>query len=422
MELNEYFVKAMGNIGGGGNVFVTGRAGTGKSTLLRYLTDITEKNFVIVAPTGIAALNVGGVTFHSFFRLPPRFVHPDDAKKITNPNRLALIRRLDMLIIDEVSMVRADIMDVVDRFFRINRESDEPFGGVQIVMFGDMYQLPPITPYKKSEAQVFNAIYPSPFFFDAKVFRDGSGFRTAELEKVYRQSDLDFIDALNSVRVNRHPDLAFFNSRLMDIIDMDEGKRYITLAPTNAIVYEKNMNELRKLPPPMYGYPAKIEGKFNEKDAPAEVELLLKVGAQVVFVRNDNQFKRWVNGTLGVVTEMTEDCIRVRTEDGTLCSVGREVWKITDYKFVNGKIVAEEVGSFEQFPLKLAWAMTIHKSQGQTYERMVLDTGRGMFAHGQLYVALSRCVSSEGLVLKKRLFPKDVIVDRRVSDYFREAA
>lgn len=397
------------------HIFVTGKAGTGKSTLLRYFQLKTKKKVVVLAPTGIAAINVQGQTIHSFFNLPHTLIQKKDIRRLRQEKR-KIIEKIDTLIIDEVSMLRADILDGIDHALRVNREELEvPFGGVQLVFFGDLFQLPPIVDDEMDE--VFSAKYSNPYFFQAQIFSKIK-VKFIELEKVYRQTDKEFIALLDKVRNGecQEQDLGIFNKRFKKAAGEDH---FITLTTTNAAAAEINEHKLAQLPSKEYQYHARISGDFDDKKIIAEYLLRLKKGAQVMMIKNDPE-KRWVNGTLAEVHNVGHDSMQVNI-DGMVCDVMRAKWEKIKYVYNEEEdtIDKEVVGTFEQFPLKLAWAITIHKSQGQTFDRVNIDLGNGAFSHGQLYVALSRCRTFEGITLRRPIILSDVIFDNRIIN-FRE--
>lgn len=397
------------------SIYVTGNAGTGKSTLLKYLISTTKKNMIVLAPTGLAAINVGGQTIHSFFRFPPKLIKKENIK----PSRNAILyQKLDAVIIDEVSMVRADVMDGIDQSLRINRgKLHEPFGGVQMIFFGDLFQLPPIVKGRDLE-DFFNEVYGAPYFFCSKAIKS-SRISFVDLKKIYRQTETDFIGILNSIRENRlTPDLLqALNSKVAANIESVARKDYVTLTTTNQAAYEINEEFLQAIKEKEYEYAATIQGKFDESDYPTEATLRLKKGARIMLLRND-PLKKWVNGTLARVSNLGEGRISIDVE-GSKYEINKETWKKIEYYYdrETRKIEEREIGSFEQYPIRLAWAITIHKSQGQTFDRVYIDLGRGAFAHGQTYVALSRCTSFNGLRLRRPVESRDVIFDSRVYDY-----
>jgi formylglycine-generating enzyme required for sulfatase activity len=403
--------------------FLTGKAGTGKSTFLKYILKHVQKSFVVVAPTGIAAVNVGGTTINSFFQLPLRPLIPeDDGIKIfsSSSEKRKVFEAMDTLVIDEVSMVRADILDAIDYSLKRNGgRSDLPFGGKQVVLVGDVFQLEPVTTKKSSEDDIYRQFYSSPYFFSAKVFK-AADLLTIELQKVYRQSDPVFIDLLDKIRENTltAQDVERINSRLSSAKRIEEQDKIITLTTTNLLAESLNVRKLNELLGPPEIYTALIEGEFEESKYPTDFELKLKVGAQVVFIKNDAE-RRWVNGTLATVVEANNQGVMVEIEDGSIYKVHPRTWENIVYSFnkKNRKIVETVVGTFTQYPLKLAWAITIHKSQGLTFEKMVLDFGSGTFASGQAYVALSRARTFDGIFLKTKVNRGDIILSAEVKNF-----
>lgn len=414
------------------SVFLTGKAGTGKSTFLQYLTKTTKKKYVVLAPTGIAAVNAGGQTLHSFFKLPFKPMLPDDpdvadirrlkARMKYSKAHVKLLRSLDLIIIDEVSMVRADTIDFIDRLLRVYcGNMREPFGGKQMLLVGDVFQLEPVI--TGDIRDVLNYYYrDGAFFFNARVYSD---FRIVpiELKKVYRQSDSAFISMLDRVRVGMpdEADIAALNGRVMQSGDPAAAENYtMTLATKRDIVDHINVARLESLSTPLRKFKGLVKGDFPENSLPTDMELALKVGAQVVFVKNDPE-RRWVNGTIGIVTGFGEADITVQFEDGTKHAVNEDVWDNVRYEFNEEKKEVEEkvLGSFVQYPLKLAWALTIHKSQGLTFDKVVIDIGHGAFSGGQTYVALSRCRSLEGISLRATVNRRDIFVNQRVVAFSR---
>lgn len=401
------------------SMFITGRAGTGKSTLLSLFRNTTRKKTVVVAPTGVAALNVRGQTIHSFFGFPPRPLAKSDIKKRRNRK---LYKNLEVLVVDEISMVRADMLDNMDYFLRVNREDPRPFGGVQIVFFGDLFQLPPVVS-SEAEHQLFQTVYESPYFFSAQVLRDGFEMEMVELRKVYRQENRHFLRLLDAIRLNQldFEDLEDLNVR--HVPDFKAFGNYITLSARNARVDSINRKEMDKIPFPARLYTAKITGSFPEHLFPTEAALQLKEGAQVMMVKNDPQ-KQFVNGTIGRIIAMGDEKITVEVEDresSRRVEIEQMDWEIVRFALKAddpSEITTETIGTFCQFPLKPAWAITIHKSQGQTFDKVIIDLGRGAFEHGQTYVALSRCRTLEGIVLTQPIRPRDVMVDERVVQFY----
>ncbi|MGE5309447.1 MAG: ATP-dependent DNA helicase [Deltaproteobacteria bacterium] len=392
------------------HVFVTGEAGTGKSTLLRYFRSRSAKNLAVVAPTGVAAINVGGQTIHSFFRFPFHFMHRSDIKKLHKPE---VMLNLDTLIIDEASMIRADMMDAIDYSLRLNRGNMKTaFGGVQVVFFGDLFQLPPVM--DEGMELVYKDKYENPYFFQAEVF-DYIKPKYIALDKIYRQSNEDFIRLLQRVRNGEcgEGDMEILNDRVKPL-DFDRSEHIVTLTAVNADASRMNERRLAALPGKEYRFNARIQGEFDPRLVIADEVLRLKKGAQIMMLRNDPE-KRWVNGTIGRVAELDENTIQVEI-GGEVFEVAMSAWEKLKYSYdeVQDTIEREVIGLFQQFPLKLAWAITIHKSQGQTFDELHIDLGRGAFAHGQLYVALSRCRTLEGVTLKRPVLPSDFIFDERI--------
>ena len=413
------------------SLFLTGKAGTGKSTFLKYICQNTKKKHVILAPTGIAAINAGGSTLHSFFKLPFHPLLPDDPNlslqkgrihdffKYTKEHR-KLLEEIELVIIDEISMVRADIIDAVDRILRVySHNLREPFGGKQILLVGDVFQLEPVV--KTDEREILNRFYPTPYFFSARVF-SMIDLVSIELQKVYRQSDPVFVGVLDRIRNNTvgATDLQLLNRRYGVSIEQSEEEMYITLATRRDQVDHINERKLNELPGDAITLSGEIRGDFPESSLPTSQELVLKTGAQVIFIKNDFE-KRWVNGTIGVVSgmDLETDTLYVITDDGKECDVKRESWRNIRYTYNEEKkeIEEEELGTFTQYPLRLAWAITVHKSQGLTFSRAVIDFTGGVFAGGQTYVALSRCTSLEGIQLKKPVNRADVFVRPEITQF-----
>lgn len=401
------------------NVFITGKAGTGKSTLLEYFRKSTHKNIVVLAPTGVAALNVKGQTIHSFFRFPPH-VTPQTIQDQKFSSKLQdTLQKIDAIVIDEVSMVRADLMDCIDLTLRLYLKNNHPFGGVQMVCIGDLYQLPPVVSGLE-EKELFTTVYETPYFFSAQVM-ESIHMELVELEKVYRQKDSSFVDLLNKIRNNtiQEKDIKKLNSRVGVKPDQRaDDIFYITLTTTNASADNINSEHLNQLSSAVQNYHGEVSGQFEQKQLPTSLSLAVKVGAQVMLLNNDSQ-GRWVNGSVGKIIKIQqgkqdeEDVLVVKINEGETVEVSKYTWDVYKYVFDKNtqRLDAQIVGSFSQYPIRLAWAVTIHKSQGKTFDHVVLDIGKGSFAHGQVYVAISRCTSFEGLILKKAILKHHIWMD-----------
>lgn len=424
------------------HVFITGKAGTGKTTFLKYIKEHTQKNTVIVAPTGVAAINAGGVTMHSFFQLPfgpfvPGSINTfnysgeatDKHSLFRNihftSNKRELLQELELLIIDEVSMVRCDMLDAMDTILRHFRKQPMlPFGGVQVVYIGDMYQLPPVI--AQSEWNILQNYYESPFFFQAKAVKEAPPLYI-ELKKIYRQNEQQFIDILNRIRNNitEPADLAELNKRYNSNFTDAARDKYITLTTHNRKADVINEAELKKLNSKQFSFPAEINGDFSDKALPTELNLQLKEGARVMFIKNDTgSERRYYNGKLATIKKILNDEITVSFDNGDEdLKLEKETWKNIRYNYNKEEddIEEEELGSFKQFPIRLAWAITIHKSQGLTFDKAVIDAGSS-FAAGQVYVALSRCTSLDGLVLHSRIYPNAIATDERVIAFAQREA
>lgn len=402
------------------SVFLTGKAGTGKSTLLSYFMKHTKKNVVVLAPTGVAALNVQGETIHSFFGFMPNMSVDKAKKKGAKATKNELYTLLTTIIIDEVSMVRADLMDCVDQFLKAARKNKEPFGGVQMIFIGDLYQLPPIA--MTHEKDFFEEFYQSPWFFHSKAVTDERFFMDlVELDKIYRQSDDDFIELLNAIRVNTITDRQINAINMRVLTGSSEHDDSIHLTSTNQLAADINDARLAQLKTPACNFTSTIKGNFDMKQYPTDQALTLKVGAQVMFANND-MYGQWVNGTVGQVTEILSRAVIVKIHGGKEVHVTPHEWKLYRYEYDSSSksLSQKSAGAFEQIPLKLAWAITIHKSQGKTFDKVVIDLGNGSFASGQTYVALSRCRTFEGIRLKKPIRKSDVRVDRQVHRFLTE--
>lgn len=413
----------------GVNLFLTGKAGTGKTTFLRHFRDTTAKRVVVTAPTGIAAINAGGVTLHSFFQLSfspfvPGYQREENKRYDRfSREKLRVIRTMDVLVIDEMSMVRADLLDAVDASLRRHRDPTRPFGGVQLLMIGDLQQLPPVI--RDDEAQLLRQYYPSSYFFESHALRD-AGYETVELTQVYRQKEGVFLDVLNRIRTNTADQkvLDVLNSRCQPGFNPSEEEGYIRLTTHNRLADAINNRELKRLHTPQFTFEAQVEGDFPETSFPAERYLTIKEGAQVMFIKNDSQGHRYYNGMIGHVSSISSEGIEVSPSDGSAAiDVQPEEWENNKYTIdPQTNAISEEVtGSFSQYPLRLAWGITIHKSQGLTFDRAIIDAAAA-FAHGQTYVALSRCRSLEGLVLERPLTTSAVINDSLVTEYVADCA
>lgn len=420
VELNEQFQKALELLENTSkNVFITGKAGTGKSTLLTYFRDTTKKKIVVLAPTGVAAINVRGQTIHSFFKFKPHITF-ETVKKEKIKDERNIYKKLDAIVIDEISMVRSDLLDCVDKFLRLNgKNADSPFGGVQMIFIGDLYQLPPVV--KGDEREIFKTHYTSQYFFDAHVF-ENFPVELIELEKIYRQKDQAFIDLLNAVRNNSANELHFalLNKRHDPDFEPAGKELYIYLTTTNQLAREINQYKLSLVKKKLHVYEGQISGDFDTSALPTQVELAVKTGSQIMLLNNDSA-GRWVNGSIGKIIDIEQDeedkdILIVELADGEIVYVEQFTWELFRFSYNDEKcsLVSETVGTFTQYPLTLAWAVTIHKSQGKTFDKVIIDIGNGTFAHGQMYVALSRCTSLSGLVLKKPIQKKHIFMDWRV--------
>ncbi len=407
---------------GSDHLFITGKAGTGKSTLLDLFRRTTARNIAVLAPTGVAALHVQGQTIHSFFNLPPRFVAPGSLESARR--KTSLWKKLDTLVIDEISMVRAEIMDHIDFLLRRARKKDLPFGGVRLLLFGDLFQLPPVV-NRQTDGQVFHLFYDTPYFFSSQAIRR-LDLKLVELTHVYRQEQKEFLRLLDEIRFGTADEdsLELVNTRVEP--DFDESVPYVHLCTLQQLAQSINLKKMDQLEGVGRTFTAEVSGRFPETSAPAQHHLFLKPGAQVMFLRNDAE-QQYVNGTIGQVAEISTDKILVSKQDDThgsnLIEVRQTSWEFTEYQLDaqdSSRITTTTAGTFRQFPLAPAWAITIHKSQGKTFDRIVLDLGRGAFEHGQTYVALSRCRTLEGIVLKRPLRLNDLMVDDRIIDFMQQ--
>ncbi|HUP12654.1 MAG TPA: helix-turn-helix domain-containing protein [Niastella sp.] len=421
------------------HIFLTGKAGTGKTTFLKYIRENTFKKLAIVAPTGVAAINAGGVTLHSFFQLPHGSFLPvqqtgwNGNNTFNTPHTLlrnlrlnndkkVLLQELELLIIDEVSMLRADLLDEIDCILRhVRKKQFESFGGVQILYIGDLFQLPPVV--KNDEWDILRQQYRSPFFFDAQALHQNPPLYL-ELKKIYRQTDQEFIEVLNNIRNNKttQADLDLLHKHYLPGYESAENENYITLTTHNAKADTINQVQLEKLGGNMYACKAEVTGDFNERAYPADVLLQLKEGAQIMFIKNDKgESRRFYNGKIATISRIAGEEVYIRFEgDEHDMLLEKETWRNIRYQYnqEEDSIEEDEVGAFKQYPIRLAWAITIHKSQGLTFERAIIDAGAS-FAPGQVYVALSRLTSLAGLVLYSRIQPSNIHTDERVIEFTR---
>jgi len=433
IELNEDFVNAFNLIENTNrNIFLTGKAGTGKSTLLSYFRYQTEKKIVVLAPTGVAALNIKGQTIHSFFDFKPNVTESKIRKRKGD-----FYKKIDCIIIDEISMVRADLLDCVDKFLRLNgKDKVANFGGVQMIFIGDLYQLPPVM--AEAEKKIFEEHYETPYFFSSKVFKIFD-FDFIELNKIYRQKDNLFINLLNIIRSNslKSSHLEILNKRYGKECEITKENFYINLTTTNKKADEINLKRLEEIKEKEHVYNGLIKGDFDKNYLPTENILRIKNGSQVMLLNNHSEGK-WVNGSVGKVIKIIEnseaikyggveeeinnDIIIIELDNGDIIEVEPHKWDIFNYEYNNDSdsIESKPIGAFIQFPIKLAWAITIHKSQGKTFEKVLIDFGDRTFAHGQAYVALSRCTSLEGIVLKTKLKKEHILLDKRVVEYIKK--
>lgn len=419
LVLTDEFQAALRHLDEGDHLFLTGKAGTGKSTLIRQFMSQTDRNVIVVAPTGIAALNVDGYTIHRLFSFTAGMSAEHVRSRDYYPRRFAkALNALDVLIIDEASMLRADLFDALAAALeRFGPRPGEPFGGVQIVLVGDLFQLPPVV--AESEGEYFVTRYPTPYFFSADCFATNT-FQIAQLTQVFRQAgDTQLIDILNAIREGSIDEEArrVLNSRTQPAFEPPEHEFWLTLTTTNRIATARNRAALERLPGEPHVTEAVITGELDQTEPPNDKRLEYKTGAQVMLLVNDAR-DQFVNGTLGTIiataTEQGSPIVTIRTRDGIEVDVTPHTWEITRPTVEGGRIHQEVVGTFQQLPFRLAWAITIHKSQGQTVDRLVVDLSGGTFAYGQLYVALSRCTSLSGLVLQRDVIPKDLKTDQRV--------
>jgi ATP-dependent DNA helicase PIF1 len=422
LELNDQFKQALAKADSNQNLFITGRAGTGKSTFLEYFCAHTQKKVVVLAPTGVAALNVKGQTIHRFFNFYIDVTPQKIRDKKVRPKDPALFKKLETIIIDEVSMARADLLDCVDTFLRLyGPVPNQPFGGIQMIFIGDLYQLPPVV--MENEAEIFATYYQTPYFFSAPAFQEFS-VEIVELEKIYRQKDQTFVELLNRVRNNLvgDADIISLNSRFQPEFKPADDQFYIYLTTTNKKADEINHTHLQALDGEMHQSTAVIKGEFGKEYFPTSTILQFKIGAQIMLLNNDLK-KRWVNGSMGVIEAIKKDedgepylHVRLQDNDRTV-KVYRFEWEVYRFSFDGQTLLSEAVGTFTQYPFRLAWAITIHKSQGKTFEKVIVDIGAGTFATGQIYVALSRCTSFEGIILKTPIRKNHIRTDLRISSF-----
>ena len=406
------------------NLFVTGRAGSGKSTFVQYLLQNTKKNYVVVAPTGVAAVNVGGRTIHSFFQLPirPLLLEDKEIKKFNPFNAKGqVMRKIDGVIIDEVSMVRPDVIDAIDYSLRINNDNKLPFGGKQIIMSGDLLQIEPIVGNDDSEKQIISQIYNGLHFHKAKVF-ERKPFKTINFIKVYRQPDATFVNLLDKIRIGQIDvqDISVINRRVVGrSYNLSEG--VITLCSTNAIANNLNHMKLMELDGEEFVYTGIIHADYPVRNLPVDECLKLKVGAQIMITKNDS-FGRWVNGTIATISKLLEDEIEVKMANGDLNTIGKATWEHFEYTYNKEEKKIDKLykGSYVQYPIKLAWGITIHKSQGMTFDKICVDLGRGAFSSGQTYVGLSRVKSLKGLFLRNPIHMRDIIVSNEALTYYSD--
>lgn len=403
------------------NIFLTGNAGTGKSTLLDHFRNSTNKNIVVVAPTGVAAVNIKGETIHSFFGFAPNITPEKAALDAKHTKKGKIYNALEILVIDEISMVRADLLDSIDAFLRSSRRINLPFGGVKLIMVGDLHQLPPVVTNMEKEA--LSTMYETPYFFSSNVFTGlfnslFSQLKFVELQNIYRQKEKNFVELLNKIRNKQttEKDIERLNNQVVGEGDFIED--YIILTAINDQADKINESRLSQIDGPTFSFRASTTGDFKSGQAPAADLIVLKTGARVMLLNNDTQ-GRWINGTVGTLFRAQSDAIYVKIDGGGVEKIEPVTWKSfkTVFNQETAALESNEVGSYKQMPVRLAWAITIHKSQGKTFEKVAIDMGRGAFAHGQTYVALSRCTTLSGLKLLRPISEESIIMDPRVIDF-----
>lgn len=424
LEKTQKFSQAIAQIeGSSDHLFITGKAGTGKSTLLEYCSYNTKKKCAVLAPTGVAALNIKGQTIHSFFNFYIDVTPKKILKDYKNTRKPKLYKSLQMIIIDEVSMLRADLLDCIDTFLQMHGPvPGQSFGGVKMVFIGDLYQLPPVI--SNNEEDLFSEIYKTPYFFSAQALQDHN-LNTIELDHIYRQKDQNFINLLNKIRNNTvtHHDLSLLNTRYINTLKDIESKTHIYLTSTNKKADSINLEKLNNLDSEIFSSSAMIEDNFPKDNYPTAINLQLKLDAQIMLLNNDSK-RRWVNGTLGKIKAISHDIHGIPflavelSNNKKIVSIYKHTWESFQYVFEGNHITSERTGSFTQYPIRLAWAITIHKSQGKTFDTAIIDLGRGSFVAGQTYVALSRCTSFEGLYLNQYIKATDIKAHPHIDSFF----
>lgn len=398
------------------NILILGQAGTGKSTFIKHLKTYSAKNIICISPTAISAINIEGQTIHSFFRIPPNDFVPLDILKLKTKTK-SILQKSDLLIIDEISMVSPDILDAIDFLCKKALKSNIAFGGIQVVLVGDMFQLPPVITKKAAEYFKEKYGFENSYFFDTPAYSNAN-FKLVNFDTVYRQNDTVLLSNLQKLRNNDISSIDFFNK--CKIIDNDKLSNAVLITPFKSVAENINIKKLESINSPLITYNGEIEGNFDEKTLPAPLKLDLKIGALVIFVKNSND---WVNGSMGKIEKMESNLIKVKLLSGKIVFVKKEKWKKIEYETdENDKLQEKEVGTYHQFPLMLGYAMTIHKSQGKTLDSVIINISNGAFAHGQLYVALSRTKKSEDIHIEKQISKNDLIFDKRVLDFIENGA